>query len=164
MTLASWEAKGWLHQHRISRQDVLELLHEAESDLRDARRELFAVWNFNLACTAALNLCTLLLHASGYRPGDQPLLKVVHTLPMILGEDRKADADYLDSCLHLRNQNNLESTDTVTAEQACELVRFVEDFYLRVVDWLRSWDSALVVNSDIALISDTEWGLSLVET
>ena len=164
MTLADWEVKGWLQQYTTSKPEVRELLHNVESDLRDSRNNMFAAWNFSLACTAALNLCTVLLNASGYHAGEQSHHKVVQTLPLILGDDRKADADYIASCLHLRCQQNLESGSSVTPGQASELVEFVEDFYLQVVDWLPGLDSAMVVNSDVSLLSDPVCALSLVES
>lgn len=164
MTLADWEVKGWLQQHRASEQEVLDLLYEAESDLNDARRDLLLVtWQFGLACTAALNLCTLLLHASGYRTETQSHRKAIFAMPLILGAERKADADYLDSCLELREQQNTQSLKSLTPLQVEELTLFTENLYTQVLIWLNNRGVAVVVNGDNSLSKGSDWVLSLLE-
>ena len=163
MTLVDLETGGWLHKHLTPKQELLELLNTAESDLMDARREFPAEWKFGLACTAALNLCTTLLNASGYRAEDQSQLEIIHTLPLILGDRHKPAAAYLESCIKLRNQKNSEQSEPVTSKHAVDLVRFVEDFYLHVIKWLRKYDSSLTINCHFSLVSGAEQGLSLVE-
>lgn len=163
MTLADWEANGWLHQHKTSRQEVLELLHDAESDLKDARRDLFEMWSFSLACTAALNLCTLLLHSSGYRVAENSHHRAVHALPIILGEDRKDDANYLACCLQLRQQSTTQTPPSVTAQQVSELTQFTENLYESVLSWLSYRDAALVANSDVTLSNGSDWLLSFIQ-
>lgn len=73
-------------------------------DLSDATGDISADWQFGIAYNAALKLCTVLLHASGYRP-EKTLqhYRTLQELPLILGPERKADADYLDACRTKRN-------------------------------------------------------------
>ena len=148
MTLASWEAKGWVRKARTHKQEILELLDNAECDLMDARREFPPEWRFGLAFTAALNLCAIYLHASGYQADNESHFRAIHALPLILGEDRKADTDYLETCFMLHNQKKSDPSASITSQQASELVYFVEEFYLQTCEWLRSSDSGLIVNSD----------------
>jgi len=152
MTLASWEAKGWVRKSSTRKQEILELLDNAECDLMDARREFPAEWRFGLAFTAALNLCTIYLQASGYHADNESHLKAIHALPLILGDDHKADADYLESCFVLRNQKKSDQSTSITPQQASKLVYFVEDLYLQTCEWLRSSESGLIVNSDVSSV------------
>jgi len=61
MSLEIWAKNGWLRPHKITRQEIADLL-------KDAQRDLSADWKFGIAYNAALQLCTILLNASGYRP------------------------------------------------------------------------------------------------
>ena len=67
MTLENWLANSWLRIHETSQQEISDLLKIVDRDLEDARRDLSADWRFGIAYNAALKLCTVLLHASGYR-------------------------------------------------------------------------------------------------
>jgi hypothetical protein len=66
--------------------------------------DISADWLFCIAYSAALKLCTILLHASGYRP-ERALqhYRTIAALPLILGDARKDDADYLETCRTKRN-------------------------------------------------------------
>ncbi|MGE0128757.1 MAG: hypothetical protein AB7U82_11815 [Blastocatellales bacterium] len=68
-------------------------------DLADAECDISADWRFGIAYNAALKLCTILLHASGYRP-EKTLqhYRAIAALPEILGEQWKDEADYLETC------------------------------------------------------------------
>jgi hypothetical protein len=100
MTLQKWVEFGWLRAHRTSREEIQGLLSIVDRDLADAREErISADWRFGIAYNAALKLCTILLHVSGYRAGQTLQHKrVIDALPLVLGESRKDDATYLDAC------------------------------------------------------------------
>jgi|SRR5436190_10256031 len=68
MSLETWAKNGWLRPHKITRQEIVDLLGVIERDLKDAQRDPSADWKFGIAYNAALQLCTILLNASGYRP------------------------------------------------------------------------------------------------
>jgi hypothetical protein len=68
MSLKQWADNGWLRAHKTSTKEVSGLLAIVERDLVDAEGEISADWRFGIAYNAALKLCTILLHASGYRP------------------------------------------------------------------------------------------------
>jgi len=106
MTLEQWAGNGWLKPHETSRREIGNLLAIARRDLADARtREISDDWRFGIAYNAALKLCTVLLYAEGYRPGQHLAhYRTLQALPLILGEERKPDADYLDACRMKRNE------------------------------------------------------------
>jgi hypothetical protein len=152
MTLADWEARGWLQKSKIQKDNILELLQSAEADLIDARRDVSPEWSFSLACTSALNLCAVLLYGSGYHADQDAQLKAIRALPAILGFERGNDAKYLEDCLTLHQQKRIEQEQPISPRQASSLIKFTEDFYLEVIDWLRTWDPPLVANSDISIV------------
>ena len=65
-------------------------------------------------------------------------------MPLILGEGRKDDADYLEACRVKRNKVEYDSIDQATPEQAAELVAFVEEFEEAVLAWLKAIPPTLV--------------------
>jgi len=105
MTLGNWVEYGWLRPHRSSREEVRDLLAIVDRDLDKASVEkLSPDWRFGIAYNAALKLCTLVLHASGYREGRELAHKrAIDALPLILGQERASDAVYLDACRKKRH-------------------------------------------------------------
>ena len=99
MSLKQWAANGWLRPHQSSPQEIADLLAIVERDLEDATHDISADWRFGIAYNAALKLCTILLHASSYRP-EKTLqhYRTIAALPLILGTDYKDTAEYLDTC------------------------------------------------------------------
>ncbi|MBI2563344.1 MAG: hypothetical protein HYW08_13360, partial [candidate division NC10 bacterium] len=99
MSLKSWLANGWLRPHTTSRQEIGNLLAIVERDLQDAQGGISPDWRFGIAYNAALKLCTILLHAEGYRP-ERTLqhYRTIQCLAIILGEGRQDDAAYVDAC------------------------------------------------------------------
>src|SRR4029453_4197820 len=105
MSLEEWLDNGWLRAHKPSRQEIEGLFSIVERDLKDAAKgDISADWRFGIAYNAALKLCAILLHASGYRP-EKSLqhYRTIAALALILGKDRKDDADYLETCRVKRN-------------------------------------------------------------
>ena len=86
MSLEDWVNNGWLRQHETSRQEIADLLAIVDRDLADAGGNISPDWRFGIAYNGALKLCTILLHASGYRP-EKTLqhYRAITAMPMILG-------------------------------------------------------------------------------
>ncbi len=150
MTLKDWEANGWLRPHKTSRQEIGDLLAIMHRDLTDARAGVISDdWRFGIAYNAALKLCTVLLYAEGYRPVQSLAhYRTLQALPLILGEDRKADADYLDACRTKRNTVEYSSVGSATRADADELIEFVESLKRDVMEWLHSRRPDLVLPMD----------------
>ena len=138
MSLQQWASSGWLRPHQTSREEVRNLLAIADRDLADAGSGISDDWRFGIAYNAALKLCTVLLYAAGYRP-EKALAhyRTIQALPLILGESRKADADYLDACRTKRNTVEYDYVGGATAADADELIEFVRQLQPDVKGWLR---------------------------
>ena len=140
MTLKQWANNGWLKPHTTSAEETGNLLAIARRDMQDAQKQAISDdWRFGIAYNAALKLCTVLLYAEGYR-ADKNLAhyRTLHSLPLILGEKRKDDAEYLDTCRTKRNAVEYDCVGGVTGSEADELIDFVRDLEKDVLAWLKS--------------------------
>lgn len=137
MSLHDWAESGWLRPHTTSREEVAGLLGIVERDLADAGQSISADWRFGIAYNAALRLCTILLHAEGYRP-ERTLqhYRTIQALGLILGSDRKPDVEYLEVCRKKRNIIEYDSPGSVSEADAAELVKFVVELRTSVLKWL----------------------------
>lgn len=144
MGLQDWANNGWLRAHQSSPQEIADLLAIVARDLADATGNISADWRFGIAYNAALKLCTILLHASGYRP-EKTLqhYRSIAALPEILGQEWQAETDYLETCRRKRNTAEYDRTGVATEQDAIELVKFCEELRQAVLDWLRQNHPAL---------------------
>jgi hypothetical protein len=139
MSLQQWANNGWLKPHRTSPQEIQDLLAIVKRDLADAEGDISADWRFGIAYNAALKLCTILIHASGYKP-EKTLqhYRTLQALPLILGPNRKSDADYLDACRIKRNTVEYDRAGGATKNDADELIAFSLELRKEVLKWLRA--------------------------
>ncbi len=128
MTLQQWAENGWLRPHKTSAKEIKDLIHIVERDLKDAAEGISTDWQFGIAYNAALKLCTILLYASGYR-AERNLqhYRTLQALPLVLGAEKKSDAEYLDKCRAKRNTVEYEYVGAVTEAETKELISFVKD-------------------------------------
>jgi hypothetical protein len=138
MSLKQWAENGWLRAHQSSAREIDDLLGIVERDLTDAEGEISADWRFGIAYNAALKLCVILLHASGYR-AEKNLAhyRTLAALPLILGVERQGDADYLDACRGKRNTAEYDMAGAVTMADTVELIAFAKELKQDVLAWLR---------------------------
>jgi len=138
MTLKQWAANGWLRGHETSSQEIANLFGIVDRDLADAAGSISPDWRFGIAYNAALKLCTILLYASGYR-AERVLqhYRTIQAMPLILGSDRKADAEYLETCRKKRNIVEYDYVGGATDDEVDELISFVKELRSGVLDWLR---------------------------
>ncbi|MDP2967674.1 MAG: hypothetical protein Q8P64_00490 [Deltaproteobacteria bacterium] len=138
MSLKQWADNGWLKPHRTSQKEIRRLLSIVERDLNDAQRDISSDWRFDIAYNAALKLCRILLSAEGYRPSHElQHYRTLASLPEILGDARKVDAEYLDDCRKKRNIVEYDDVGGASESDADELVGFVKDFRDEVITWLK---------------------------
>ena len=129
MTLEQWKQNGWLKVEPASSAEIANLLAIVERDLEDGKSSISADWRFGIAYNAALKLCTILLRAEGYRPSHGlQHYRTIMAVPLILGESRKEDANYLDACRTKRNIVEYDYVGGASGEDAKELLEFVEEF------------------------------------
>ncbi len=140
MSLQNWHKNGWLRPHTTNRRQISDLLAIVDRDLADARTaRLSSDWQFGIAYNAALKLCTILLYAEGYRPEKNLAhYRTLQALPMVLGANRKDDADYLDSCRSKRNTVEYDTAGRTSPEEAKELIAFTLALKGDVLNWLLS--------------------------
>jgi hypothetical protein len=146
MTLQQWHDNGWLKRHATSRQEIGRLRAIVRRDLADARQAgLSEDWQFGIAYNAALKLCTILLYAEGYRPAHTLAhYRALQALPLILGAERAADAEYLDTCRTKRNTVEYDYVGGATQTDVDELIEFVESLETDVLAWLKKRHPELV--------------------
>ncbi len=145
MSLESWANNGWLKAHKTSPQEIAELFAIVDRDLDDAKGDISDDWRFGIAYNAALKLCTILLYACGYTP-EKALqhYRTIQALPLILGTEREADAEYLDICRSIRNTVEYQHTGGATDENADELITFTRTLRADVIAWLKKEHPNLV--------------------
>ena len=138
MSLTQWAANGWLRAHQTSPHEIEDLLAIVRRDLADAAGDISADWRFGIAYNAALKLCTILVHASGFRP-EKTLqhYRTLQALPLILGPERKSDAEYLDACRIKRNTVEYDRAGGATCKEAEELIQFTKELQDTVIAWLK---------------------------
>ncbi|MBI3272990.1 MAG: hypothetical protein HYZ53_28635 [Planctomycetes bacterium] len=145
MSLKQWADNGWLRVHASSPQEIEGLLSIIDRDLRDAGASgISADWRFGIAYNAALKLCTILVHASGYRP-EKTLqhYRTIAALPQVLGETKREDAGYLETCRIKRNTVEYDVAGAATDQDASELLAFAKKLREEVLAWLRQHRSEL---------------------
>ncbi len=138
MTLKKWADNAWLRSHKTSAGEIGNLLAIVERDLKDAiEGGISSDWRFGIAYNAALKLCTILLYAEGYK-AERTLqhYRTIKALPLILGPEKQADANYLDACRAKRNIVEYDYIGGVTENDANELIEFVEELKDEVATWL----------------------------
>ncbi|MEK6299349.1 MAG: hypothetical protein AABO41_01395 [Acidobacteriota bacterium] len=145
MSLKQWANDGWLRPHQTSPQEIADLLGIIERDLADAEGNISPDWRFGIAYNGVLKLCTILVQASGYRvEKNMQHYRTIAALPLVLGEQRKDDADYLDVCRRKRNTTEYDRAGGATIEDASELVAFAKELRADVLDWLNQHHPDLV--------------------
>ena len=145
-SLQRWQANGWLRVHTPTRAEMANLLAIAARDLNDARETAISNdWRFGIAYNAALKLCSILVHAEGYRP-EHSLnhFRTIAALPLILGSARAADAEYLETCRRTRNTIEYDRVGIASQSETDALIAFVAEFLDDVRRWLRTRHPELV--------------------
>jgi hypothetical protein len=70
--------------------------------------------------------------------------RTLAALPLVLGEKRKDDAEYLDTCRIKRNTAEYNVAGVATKQDASELADFVKGLREEVLDWLRKHRPELI--------------------
>jgi len=137
MSLNQWVDNGWLRSHTTSQEEIENLVMIIDRDLKDAKGGISDDWRFGIAYNAALKLCTILLYAEGFK-AEKTLqhYRTIQALPLILGNKRKDDAEYLNSCRSKRNIVEYDYVGGVTGHDADELIEFVKELKADVLEWL----------------------------
>lgn len=138
MSFKDWVAERHLKSHKTSKKEVANLFAIVERDTRDAAvAGSSADARFVSAYNAALKLCTILLYASEFRTsGAGAHFYTIEAMPLILGDEMRKDADYLDSCRMNRNHAEYDFVGVVSSDEVEELILFVKQLKAAVLNWL----------------------------
>lgn len=146
MSLSNWAKNVWLRPHKSTKEEISNLLKIVERDIKDASANgISDDWRFGIAYNAALKLCTIALHASGYR-AEKNLAhyRTLQSLPLILGRKHETDADYLDACRKKRNETEYDFAGNISEEEAKELIAFSRELKIEIIAWLKTIHKGLV--------------------
>ena len=147
MSLKQWESNGWLRKHETSPDEINNLLMIVDRDLKDASEGISADWRFGIAYNAALKLCTVLLYAEGYK-AERTLqhYRTIQALPLILGQEKANDANYLDACRSKRNIVEYDYVGGATDDDADELMEYGKELRDDVMAWLKKVHPGLLMS------------------
>ena len=138
MTLKHWEANGWLKTEPTSPVEIANLIAIVDRDLKDAAGAISPDWRFGIAYNAALKLCMILVRAEGYRPSHGlQHYRTIMALPLVLGQQKKDDATYLDACRTKRNTVEYDYIGGASDADANELIDFTKVLKTEVLNWLK---------------------------
>ena len=145
MTLKQWETNGWLKAEPTSNEEIANLVAMVDRDLKDASGAISPDWRFGIAYNAALKLCTILLRAEGYRPSHGlQHYRAIMALPLVLGENRRDDANYLDTCRTKRHTVEYDYVGGASNADADELIKFTAGLKNDVLKWVKEKHSNLL--------------------
>ena len=132
-------ATGRLKKHNPSPAETGDLLALAERQLADASAAgLSPDGRFAAAYSAALTVATAIVRASGYRvasaPGHHRL--TIELLPVLLGDQQRRGAMYLDACRRKRDVAEHEHADATTLAESRALLATVRELQEEALTWL----------------------------
>ena len=144
VSLNDWLGNRWLVAHQPSVEEITDLFAVVDRDLDDAAvPRLSPDWRLGISYNAALQLATLALAATGYRPArERAHERAILSLRETVGIP-SATVDLLDAVRRKRNQSNYERAGTTSAAEAAELFQAVTALRKDVVRWLKKNHPAL---------------------
>jgi hypothetical protein len=148
MSLQNWLQIGHLTNHQATVAEVGNLLGVVDRELADAGvTGLSDDGRFTHAYDAALLLCKLTLHASGFEvqkraPGHHSLW--INSLEFTLGPAHKGTLVHLSKCSKLRHISLYDHAGVVQKQDADDLLDAARQLRADVLNWLHSQYPALV--------------------
>ena len=148
MSLQNWLQIGHLSNHQGTVAEVRNLLGVVDRELADASVSgLSDDGRFTHAYDAALLLCKLALHASGFEvhkrePGHHSLW--INSLEFTLGERHKATLLHLSKSSKLRHTSLYDHAGVIQKQDADDLLEVARQLRVDVLSWLRSQHATLV--------------------
>jgi len=138
---------GYLVEHEATVAEVRSLLGVADRELADADvAGLSEEGHFTHAYEAALLLCKLALHASGFKlqKGKGHHSYWINSLEFTLGKEQKDTLIYLSKSSHLRHTTLYDQTGVVQKQDADDLLEAARKLRTDMLAWLRSQHPTLV--------------------
>jgi hypothetical protein len=148
MSLQNWLQIGQLTNHQATIAEVRNLLGVIDRELADASvAGLSDDGRFTHAYDAALLLCKLALHSSGFEvpkrtPGHHALW--INSLEFILGDTHKAALIHLSKSSKLRHTSLYDHAGVAQKQDADDLLEAARQLRIDVLNWLRSQHPGLL--------------------
>jgi hypothetical protein len=142
MSLQNWLQIGHLINHQATVVEVRNLLGVLDREIADAGvAGLSDDGRFTHAYDAALLLCKLALHASGFEvqtraPGHHALW--INSLEFTLGEEHKATVMHISKSSKLRHMTLYDHAGVVQKQDADDLLEAARQLRAAVLSWLSS--------------------------
>lgn len=147
MSLRDWLGDGSVRELPSSSTEIARILALVDRNLHDAGVVgLSQDRQFSLAYEAALDLCTIVVRASGYRVASSSTghhWKTITLMSELMGPNDRSRSRYLDSCRRARNHSTYEQVGTVSKEEVAELLGEVMRMRNDVLAWLHATHPAL---------------------
>lgn len=139
MNLKDLLNQGKLRAHRTSKKEIENILGIVRRDIKDSKIEdLSSDRRFACAYNAILQLATILLYCSGYKPeGTGHHFTVFQAMKIIMGNNYYELTDYFDSCRSKRNITDYDYVGTISDSEAEELIEEAEIFLELTLNWLK---------------------------
>ena len=140
MSIDNLLSRGILERRASSKDELQDLLNIVDRDIKDSEaKDVSHDWQFGIAYNAALKLAGILVRGSGYRvKGGSHHMNTIAVIPLVLGEEKRDDRDYLDACRRKRNTVEYDYVGGATEEDVKELREFVIEFREIVLAWAKS--------------------------
>jgi hypothetical protein len=139
MSLRDWLQNGWLDAHQSSREEIQNLLHLADRDLRASQAAgLGTDWRFAIAYNAALQAATAVLAAAGFRAAREAHhFRVIQSLAYTLGA-KPGLVRRLNAFRKKRNVSSYETGGTISTKEAQEMADLAQELREKVGRWIKS--------------------------
>jgi hypothetical protein len=140
MSLENWLRSGYLSSHQATVAEVQKLFGLVDRELSDAAVQgLSADGRFMHAYDAALQLCKLALHVSGYEVGKMKghHAYTINSLEFTVGR-QASEITYLSTCSTKRHQSLYDSAGVVSEQDAQDLLQTGSQLRAEVLRWLRA--------------------------
>lgn len=138
MSIDELLARGILEKRPSSKEEIQDLFNIVDRDIKDSKaKEVSCDWQFGIAYNAALKLAGVLVRGSGYRvKGGSHHMNTIAMIPLILGDEKRDDSEYLDSCRRKRNAVEYDCVGGATEADVKELRDFAKEFREIVLEWV----------------------------
>ncbi len=140
MNLKDLLNQGRIRQHKTSKKEIENLFSIVRRDIKDAKVEnLSSDRRFACAYNAVLQLATILLYCSGYKPeGKGHHFTVFQAMKIITGRNYYKLADYFDSCRSKRNITDYDYAGKISDSEVGELIEEAGNFLKVVLNWVKN--------------------------
>lgn len=141
MSLENWLQSGFLLRHQPTVAEVQKWLGLVERELSDAAVQgLSDDGRFMHAYDAALQLCKIALHVSGYEvsKGRGHHSYTINSLEYALGQQHRDNTVYLSKCSTQRHHSLYDHAGVVSEQDAQDLLETARQLRTDVLSWLRA--------------------------